>query len=131
MLRESREHLAGVDETYFEHMSFALVVGMLTLGAGLACVLHAFVPALCPNTCSRTVGLLQNLFEDRRKLPIIVAESSGVLVFVTLVMISCITAVVVGFCTATSAIGLVVIPQAFALPLIFLAQNRKLEPLPA
>jgi hypothetical protein len=131
MLHASREHLAGVGESYFEHMRFALLVGGLAIGAGLACVLHAIVPAVCPSTCSRTVNLLQNLFADRRRLPDVVAQSSGLLVFLILVLISCVTALVVGFCTAMTAIGLVVIPQAFALPLIYLSQNRELEPIGA
>lgn len=130
MLQASREHLATVAETYFEHMRFALLVGGLAIGAGLACVLHALVPALCPSTCSRTVGLLQNLFADRRRLPDVIAQSSGLLTFGALVLISCVTALVVGSYTATSPIGLVVIPQTFALPLIYLSQNTGLDPVP-
>jgi len=131
MLRASRAHLADVGETYFEHMRFALIVGALAIGAGLACVLHAIVPGLCQTTCSRTVALLQQLFADRGRLANVAEESSGVLVFVLLFLISCVTAVVVAFCTLATAIGLIVIPQAFALPLIYLWQNSQLDPLAA
>src|SRR3954449_4463788 len=84
MLTSSRAHLAEVGETYFEHMRFALLVGALAVGAGIACALHAIVPGLCPATCSRTVALLQDLFADRRRLPSVVAQSSALLLFVVL-----------------------------------------------
>ncbi|MFL6722160.1 MAG: DUF6356 family protein [Sphingomonas sp.] len=122
-------HLAEVGESYFEHMRFALVVGALAAGAGFACMLHAIIPALCEQSCSRTVKLLQGLFADRGQLDAVVAQSSGVLVFVVLVALSFVTALVVAFCTSATAIGLVVIPQAFALPLIYLSQNKGLDPL--
>jgi len=131
MLQASREHLQGVGESYFEHMRFAMLVGALAIGAGLACVLHAIVPAVCPSTCSRTVASLQELFADRGRLPQVVGQSSGLLIFVALILVSLVTALAVAFCTGTSAIGLVVIPQAFALPLIYLSQNRGLDPITA
>jgi len=130
MLRSSKAHLASVGETYFEHMRFALLVGALAVGAGIACALHAIVPGLCPQTCSRTVALLQDLFADRRRLPSVVAQSSALLLFVVLLALSCVTALVVAFCTLGNVIGLLVIPQAFALPVIFLWQNPALDPLP-
>jgi len=68
MLTSSREHLIEAGETYFQHMRFAFIVGALAVGAGLACIVHSVVPALCPKSCSRTVGLLQTLFADRHKL---------------------------------------------------------------
>jgi len=128
MLQASKAHLAGVGESYFEHMRFAVIVGALATGAGLACLVHAFVPACCERTCSRTVSQLQQLFADRSMLPSVMAASSGVLIFVVLVLLSLVCAVAVAFCTASSAIALVLMPQAFALPLIYLAQNRGLDP---
>ena len=131
MIKASRTHLADVGESYCEHMRFALIVGALATGAGLACVLHAFVPACCERTCSRTVGLLQQLFADRSRLPSTIAQSSGVLIFFILVLVSLVSAVAVGVCTVSSPIALVLIPQTFALPVIYLLQNRDLEPIAA
>jgi hypothetical protein len=131
MLKASSAHLAEVGESYFEHMRFALLVGALATGAGLACVLHAVVPALCQTTCSRTVASLQELFADRGRLPRVAADSSGVLIFVVLLLISFVTAAVVAFCTLQTAIGLILVPQAFALPLIYLWQNTQLDPIEA
>lgn len=129
MWQRSSAHLAEVGETYFEHMRFALIVGALTIGAGLACSLHAVIPALCPKTCSRTVGLLQKLFADRRLLPEVVEQSSGVILFVVLVLVSVVTALVVAFYTPSFAVGLFLVPQAFALPAIYLSQNSALDSL--
>lgn len=131
MLRASKAHLANAGESYFEHMRFALIVGALVMGAGLACVLHAFVPACCERTCSRTVGSMQQLFADRSRLRCTIGESSGVLIFVILVLVSLVSALAVVLCTRGSAITLLLVPQAFVLPLIYLMQNRDLEPVPA
>jgi len=128
MLRASRAHLAAAGETYFEHMRFAATVGVLATGAGLACLLHAVVPGLCEKSCSRAVGSLQSLFRDRSRLGVTIAENSALFIFVILTGVSCLTALTLAICTAGTLVGLVVIPQAFALPLIFLAQNPGLEP---
>jgi len=51
-------HPASVNETYFQHMRFALgFAGALALAAGAALV-HAIVPALCETTASRIVKRL-------------------------------------------------------------------------
>ena len=127
MLKSSRAHLADVGETYFEHMRIALLVGAIAVGAGLACLIHALVPGVCQRTCSRAVASLQRLFADRRELDAIATENSALIIFVLLTALSLITAVTLAICTAGTLIGLVVLPQAFALPLIFLSQNTDLE----
>jgi hypothetical protein len=51
-------HPASVDETYFEHLVFALrFSGTLLVAAGAALV-HALVPCLCQKTASRLVASL-------------------------------------------------------------------------
>lgn len=128
MLKTSKAHLAQVGESYFEHMQFALLVAIMAIGAGYACLIHAIVPALCPHSCSRTLGLLQRLFADRSQLRSVANEASSVILFVTLSALSTLTAIVVAYWTAGTLVGLVVIPEAFALPLIFLSQNPDLVP---
>lgn len=130
MLESSREHLAEAGETYFEHMSFALVVGAMTVGAGLACIVHAIVPSMCTTSCSRTVALLQRLFADRKQLGTVSSASSGVLIFVALMAISTITAIVVAGAAGLGGMGVLVLVQAYALPLIYLSSNPGLDPLP-
>ena len=54
------DHPAKVDETFFEHMLFALrFAGLLFLAAGAALV-HALVPCLCEKTAS---GIIKTLYE--------------------------------------------------------------------
>lgn len=131
MLESSRKHLVQAGESYFEHMRFALVVGALAVGAGLACIVHAIVPGLCTQSCSRTVALLQRLFGDRRQLPVVIRESSGVLVFVVLIALSSVIAIAAAAALRTGLLGALVLVQAYALPLIYLSQNPGLEPVAA
>lgn len=49
------EHPASVGETYGEHFVFALSFAGPLLVAGLGAALHAFIPALCQKTGSRTI----------------------------------------------------------------------------
>jgi len=128
MLQASKRHLADVGETYFEHMRFALLVGTLAVGAGLACILHAIIPAMCERSCSRAIGSLQRLFADRGLMAEVTAENSALLIFVALTAVSLITCVAVTICTAGSWLALLVIPQSFTLPIVFLSQNHGLDP---
>lgn len=128
MLQASKRHLAGVGESYFEHMRFALLVGTLATGAGLACILHAIIPAMCERSCSRAVASLQKLFADRSRMAEVTTENSALLIFVALTGVSLITCVAVTVCTAGTWLALVVIPQSFTLPIVFLSQNRGLDP---
>lgn len=48
-------HPREIGETYGEHCGHALVSGFRLLGAGLACIVHAFLPFLFVNTASDTV----------------------------------------------------------------------------
>ena len=128
MLSASRAHLVAAGETYGEHLRFALTVGALAIGAGLACVLHAFIPALCQATCSRTVAQLQRLFEDRRRLPEIQEEASGVSVFVSLAFVTSGTALFAMIVGGASPPALAAALQAFILPALYVAQNPALDP---
>jgi len=65
IMKRSREHLAGVDESYARHMRFAGAVGALMILAGLACLIHALVPALFEDQASRTIRRLHGAIENR------------------------------------------------------------------
>jgi hypothetical protein len=54
------EHPRSVGESYLEHQRRALNFGTALLVAGVACLLHALVPALFPTTGSRTVSRLHD-----------------------------------------------------------------------
>ena len=51
-------------------------------GAGLACILHAILPAMCESSCSRAIASLQRLFADRNRMTEVTAENSALLTFV-------------------------------------------------
>ncbi len=58
-------HPASVDETYFEHMAFALkFFGLLALAAAAALV-HAILPFCCEKTASRIVAKLYERTSNR------------------------------------------------------------------
>src|SRR4051812_34478526 len=88
MIGHSKQHLAAAGESYGEHFRFAFTVGLLSIAAGLACLIHALVPALCTRTCSTIVGRLQQLFGERRMIEQVTKQSSGALTFVGLLLLS-------------------------------------------
>jgi hypothetical protein len=63
-------HPASVGETYFEHLRVALGFALAMLGGGLACAVHAVVPALFTRTGSRTIEVLhRRMIESRARAP--------------------------------------------------------------
>jgi len=52
------EHPRSVGESYAEHFRIATRVGLAMVSGGLACFVHALVPALCERTGSRTIKRL-------------------------------------------------------------------------
>ena len=65
LVNRSRSHLEAVEESYVDHMRFAGGVGWLMVAAGIACLLHALVPALFPDRASRTIQGLHLVITDR------------------------------------------------------------------
>lgn len=49
------DHPSSVDETYLEHMWFAVGFAGLLFAAGAAALVHAVVPGLCKTTASRLI----------------------------------------------------------------------------
>ena len=54
-----------VDETYFEHLRFALGFSLRLFGAGSAALIHALVPCLFEKTASRIVARLFERTKNR------------------------------------------------------------------
>lgn len=52
------DHPATVQETYFQHMRFALGFAFWLTVAGFAALVHAIIPALCETTASRILTRL-------------------------------------------------------------------------
>ena len=63
------EHPATVGETYTQHLGHALGFGWRMVFAGLACMVHALVPALFVRTGSETVTTLYDrMVVNRQRL---------------------------------------------------------------
>ncbi|HEY0148362.1 MAG TPA: DUF6356 family protein [Allosphingosinicella sp.] len=126
MIASSRRHLALAGETYAEHFRFALTVSVLTLGAGVACLIHAFVPGLCQSTCSRTLSSLQALFADRSRLRQVQHERQGVLTFVGLLALALATAALLLVTGGANPIPGALAAIALAFPAAYLAGDSEL-----
>ena len=128
MIERSKRHLAEAGETYWQHMHFAAAVGLMTIGAGLACLIHALIPALCQGTCSRTVNLLQDLFRDHGSLHAIEAQASGVVTFVSLIGLSLLSGNMPTVAGGPFALGISIALLSLTVPLTFLLSNSELAP---
>ena len=58
-------HPRSVGESYFEHQRVALSFALPLLGAGLAALLHALVPAACERTAGDIIRRLHSRLEKR------------------------------------------------------------------
>ena len=127
MIMQSRAHLAAAGESYADHFRFAGTVGLMTMAAGLACVVHALVPALCQRTASRTVGLLSQLFARRELLAEVEARSLEAIAFVVLALLALLISLVLALSPAPLLLKAVYSLLAFALPLTLLLTNHELD----
>ena len=59
-------HPRSVDESYGEHFSVAFGFGAQMVTGGLACIVHAFIPALFERTASKTVKSLYGFMAARQ-----------------------------------------------------------------
>lgn len=59
------DHPESVDETYFEHMRFALKFSGTMFFAAFAALVHAFIPALCECTASNIIKKLHTRLVNR------------------------------------------------------------------
>lgn len=60
------DHPADVGETYVEHAREASSYGFAMLAAGIACLVHAAVPALFKSTGSQTIKALNDRLVRKR-----------------------------------------------------------------
>ena len=61
-----REHPKSLGMSWAGHASGAIVIGARMVGAGLACIVHALVPALFTETAGRTVTDLHDHMVKRK-----------------------------------------------------------------
>ena len=58
-------HPESVGESYFQHQRVALSFAMPLLGASLAALVHALVPAVCERTAGDIIRKLHGRLEKR------------------------------------------------------------------
>ena len=59
------EHPASVDETYFQHLCFAMSFSLRLFGAGLAALVHAFLPFLFEKTAGNAIRQMHARIDNR------------------------------------------------------------------
>jgi hypothetical protein len=65
MIRKTRDHLKMVNESYPEHLGFALQFSLRMIAGGIGGLIHAIIPAFHQTTASSTVRALHKEMEDR------------------------------------------------------------------
>jgi hypothetical protein len=61
-----QEHPKSLGMSWAEHGAGAVVIGARMVGAGIACIVHAAVPALFTQTAGRTIMSLHDHMVSRK-----------------------------------------------------------------
>jgi len=128
MIAVSRTHLTEARESYGQHLAFALLVGAMMVGAGVACILHAVIPGICTRTASQTVQCLSELFRDRSRLRGVASAMSGSLVLVGLLAIAVPMIVALGLIATKSIVAVPLALVVAAVPAAYIWSNPELNP---
>ncbi len=126
MIRQSNDHLTAAGEGYFEHFRFASTVGLMAIAAGLACLIHALVPAFCTRTASRTIGQLKRLIDQRDLLAEAQEEAREATAFAALLLLATVVSAPLWVLDAPTFLRAAYTSMAFALPFTLLLSNREL-----
>jgi hypothetical protein len=127
MIRSSRAHLSANGETYVEHLRFAATVGVLAIGAGAACLIHAVIPALCTSTASRTIRQIHTLLEARERLVEVRDQAAELIAFVLLLALAAAVVAPLWLLPVAASISLAFTALAFSIPLTLLLVSRELD----
>lgn len=65
LARTFLDHPASVGESYFGHLRFALRFSSRLFMAGVAALIHAFIPSLCKTTASRAIRTMHSSIHTR------------------------------------------------------------------
>jgi Family of unknown function (DUF6356) len=123
MISQSREHLREAGEGYWQHFRFATTFGLLAMAAGIAALIHAFIPAVCTSTASRIVRYLGQLIEDRTKVDVIEREAVEARAFVLLLLLAAAVVAPLWILDAPTPLRAIYTLLAFALPATLLISN--------
>ena len=126
MITQSRAHLTTAGEGYWQHFRFATTFGLLAAAAGLAAILHAFIPGICTSTASRIVRHLSQLIDDRSRIEAIESDAVEARAFVLLIILAAAVVAPLWFLEAPTTLRLAYTILAFALPAVLLISNPEL-----
>ena len=126
MIRRSLAHLREAGEGYWQHFRFATTFGLLAAAAGLAAIIHAFVPAMCTHTASRIVRHLGRLLEDRSQIDAVESEAVEARAFVLLLILATAIVVPLWLLGAPLTIKVSYTVLAYALPATLMLSNPEL-----
>ena len=61
MVKDSKEHLNEVNETYFQNMRIAFKIGFTMLVTGVFCLIHGLIPSLFKKTGSNQIAKMYEM----------------------------------------------------------------------
>jgi hypothetical protein len=61
MIKDSKDHLNEVKETYLQHMIVAFKIGFTMLVTGVFCLIHGLVPGLFKKTGSNQISKMYEM----------------------------------------------------------------------
>ena len=126
MIGRSIAHLRQAGEGYWQHFRFATTFGLLALAAGIAAILHAFIPAFCTSTASRIIRHLGQLLEDRTQIDALESEAIEAKAFVMLLILATAVVAPLWLLDAPNTLRIVYTVLAFALPAALMVSNPEL-----
>ncbi len=65
MIKESKEHLKSVNETYVQHFKVAIKIALLMILGGIQAIIHAVCPGVFKTSASDKIRGLHNQISDR------------------------------------------------------------------
>ena len=126
MISQTRAHLQAAGETYWQHFRFATTFGLLAMAAGIAALIHAFIPAFCQTTASRIIRHLGQLLEDRSKIDALESEAVEAKAFVLLLILATAVVAPLWLLDAPTTLRLTYTVLAYALPAVLMFTNPEL-----
>lgn len=126
MISQSRAHLKNAGEGYWQHFRFATTFGLLAMAAGLAAILHAFIPGICTSSASRIVRHLGHLIDDRSQIDAIENEAVEARAFVMLLILATAAVAPLWILDAPNTLRITYTVLAYALPAALMISNPEL-----
>lgn len=126
MIGRSREHLRQAGEGYWQHFRFATTFGLLAMAAGIAAIVHAFIPSFCTSTASRIIRHLAQLLEDRTKIDALESDAVEAKAFVMLLILATAVVAPLWLLDAPNTLRIIYTVLAYALPAALMVSNPEL-----